>query len=59
MGHERIANLAFKARRARAELAEAMRAACPGPHELVARRGGQPPWCRACGYSVTGERVNA
>ncbi len=39
---------------ARAELAAAVVAACPGEHRPVQHRDMRPPWCRVCGRGADG-----
>ena len=53
-----IAGAAGVARQSRRDLAEAIRAACPQPHQYVQHRDRQPPWCPACRYTADGERIS-
>ncbi len=55
--HTRIAILAAHAAEARIDLADALRAACSGPHDYVQHRDRQGPWCDMCGYAQDGTRV--
>jgi uncharacterized membrane protein YccC len=42
---------------AQRELAEALLAACPGPHRYRQRGDALPPWCAACHYTPAGVDV--
>jgi len=53
---DRITALARKAIDARLELADAIRAACPGPHAFAQHRDGRPAWCNTCGRGELGVR---
>lgn len=30
---------------------------CPGPHDYVQHRDRKPPWCNACRYTESGEKI--
>jgi hypothetical protein len=53
---DHIRELAGKAVDARLDLADAIRAACPGPHSFVQHRDDNPPWCKTCGRGEMGAR---
>lgn len=55
---ELIAELRGRLIDARLDLADAIRAACPGRHTYVQHRDGLPPWCKACRYTEDGYRID-
>lgn len=55
--HERIAASRRLVSEANSQLALGMMLACQLPHDFVQRRDGHLPWCKTCGYDVTGLRV--
>jgi hypothetical protein len=55
--HDAIAEARGLVESAQRHLALAILTACPLPHDFVQHRDGKPPWCKTCGYAVTGERV--
>lgn len=41
----------------RLDLADVIRAHCPGRHAYVQHRDGRSPWCEACGYTERGALI--
>jgi hypothetical protein len=44
---------------AQRDLADALRAACPGPHRYRQRGDALPPWCAACSRTPNGVHVSS
>lgn len=46
-----------EANRAEQALKDAVAEKCPGPHKPIQHRDHRPPWCRVCGRTTRGLRI--